>query len=95
MADGPSPPSDLIRSVSRALRLLEEVGRHPAGVNAKRLASRCGLHLSTVYHLVRTLHYEGYVDRLPSGDYVLGLAVADRFHDLMTTRSDGGGGMAG
>ncbi|HSJ43742.1 MAG TPA: IclR family transcriptional regulator C-terminal domain-containing protein [Euzebyales bacterium] len=77
-----TPPSDLIRSVSRALRLLEEVGNHPAGVNPKRLASRCGIRLPTVYHLLRTLRYEGYLDRLPSGDYVLGTAIAERFGDL-------------
>ncbi|CAN5917204.1 IclR family transcriptional regulator C-terminal domain-containing protein [soil metagenome] len=76
------PPSDLIRSVSRALRLLEEIGDHPAGVNAKRLASRCDIRLATVYHLLRTLRYEGYLRRLPSGDYVLGPAIAARFRDL-------------
>jgi DNA-binding IclR family transcriptional regulator len=78
------PPSDLVRSVSRALRLLEVIGDHPAGISAKRLASRCDMKLSTVYHLVRTLRYEGYLERLPSGDYVLGLAIAERFRDLAT-----------
>lgn len=77
-----TPPSDLIRSVSRALRLLEEVGNHPAGINPKRLASRCGIRLPTAYHLLRTLRYEGYLDRLPSGDYVLGTAIAEHFGDL-------------
>lgn len=80
-----TPPSDLIRSVSRALRLLEEVGAHPAGVNPKRLASRCDIRLATVYHLLRTLRYEGYLERLPSGDYVLGPQVSDRFRDLRST----------
>lgn len=79
-----TPPSDLIRSVSRALRLLEEVGDHPAGINPKRLASRCGIRLATAYHLLRTLRYEGYLERLPTGDYVLGPAIAERFRDLMT-----------
>lgn len=78
------PPSDLVRSVSRALRLLEEIGEHPGGVSAKRLASRCEMNLATVYHLLRTLRYEGYLERLPSGDYVLGLAIAERFRDLVS-----------
>jgi DNA-binding IclR family transcriptional regulator len=78
----PTPPSDLIRSVSRALRLLEAVGDHPRGVNAKRLASHCDIRLGTTYHLLRTLRYEGYLDRLPSGDYVLGPALAERFAEL-------------
>jgi DNA-binding IclR family transcriptional regulator len=80
-----TPPSDLIRSVSRALRLLEEVGAHPGGANPKRLASRCDIRLATVYHLLRTLRYEGYLERLPSGDYVLGPQVSDRFRDLRST----------
>lgn len=75
-------PGDLVRSVSRALRILEEVGAHPDGISAKRVARRCGLHVSTTYHLLRTLAWEGYLERLPSGDYALGLAVADRFRDL-------------
>ncbi|MGH3440527.1 MAG: IclR family transcriptional regulator [Nitriliruptorales bacterium] len=75
-------PSDLIQSVSRAFRILEEVGRHPDGINPKRVAQRCGMHLSTAYHLLRTLCYEGYLIRLPSGDYALGLEIADRFRDL-------------
>lgn len=83
-----TPPSDLIRSVSRALRVLEEVGAHPGGINAKRLASRCDIRLSTVYHLVRTLRYEGYVERLPSGDFVIGPAVAERFRDLVSALAE-------
>jgi DNA-binding IclR family transcriptional regulator len=77
------PPSDHVRSVARALRLLEEIGDHPEGISAKRLASRCEIKLATVYHLLRTLRYEGYLERLPSGDYVLGLAIAERFRELV------------
>lgn len=77
-------PSDLIQSVSRALRVLEAVGAAPAGLSAKAVARRCGLRLATAYHLLRTLSYEGYLSRLPTGDYVLGLEIADRFRDLMS-----------
>ncbi|WP_162450016.1 IclR family transcriptional regulator domain-containing protein [Phytoactinopolyspora mesophila] len=75
-------PSDLIRSVSRALRLLEVVGASPAPLTVKAIARRSSLNLSTAYHLVRTLTYEGYLERLPDGRYFLGHAVAHRFHDL-------------
>lgn len=78
-------PSDRIQSVSRALRVLEEVGHHPDGVNPKRVAQHCDLPLSTTYHLLRTLAYEGYLRRLASGDYTLGLRIADRFRDLIAT----------
>jgi DNA-binding IclR family transcriptional regulator len=77
-------PSDLIKSVSRAFRILEEVGAH-APLTVKAIARRCGLNLSTAYHLVRTLAYEGYLVRDRDGRYVLGAAVASRFHDLQAS----------
>lgn len=78
-------PTDLIQSVSRALRILEVVGDNPAGLNAKQIAHQCGLALPTTYHLLRTLCYEGYMVRRPTGHYGLGLKVADRFRDLMAS----------
>ncbi|MGR6916922.1 IclR family transcriptional regulator [[Actinomadura] parvosata] len=77
------PPSDLIRSVSRALRVLEEVSRSDRPLSVKVIARRCGLNLSTSYHLVRTLSYEGYLHRRPDGDYTLGSQVAERFHEML------------
>jgi len=76
-------PSDLIRSVSRALRVLEQVAQSDRPLTVKVIARRCGLKLSTSYHLVRTLCYEGYLHRLPSGDYLLGSQVAERFHEML------------
>lgn len=78
-------PVDLIRSVSRALRIMEEVSASPRPLAVKVIARRCQLHLSTAYHLVRTLCYEGYLVRLPDGGYVAGSEVAERFHDLMNS----------
>lgn len=78
-------PSDLVQSVSRAFRILEEVGASPAPIPVKALARRCQLNLSTVYHLVRTLTYEGYLTRTRDGRYVLGSSVARRFHDLLAS----------
>lgn len=82
MQSGSSGPSDLIQSVSRAFRVLEEVGSAPDGLNAKQVARRCGLTLSTTYHLLRTLCYEGYLSRRPPGVYLLGYEIAGRFRDL-------------
>jgi len=78
-------PTDLIRSVSRALRIMEEVSRSPRPLPVKVVARRCQLRLSTAYHLVRTLCYEGYLVRLPDGGYVAGSGVAERFHELMNS----------
>lgn len=81
----PEEPSDLLRSVSRAFRVLEEVGASQAPLTVKAIARRCRLNLSTAYHLVRTLTYEGYLLRGSDGRYVLGTSVAYRYHDLQTT----------
>jgi DNA-binding IclR family transcriptional regulator len=76
-------PTDLIRSVSRALRILEEVAGAPSPIPVKVIARRCGLNLSTAYHLARTLCYEGYLVRQADGSYVVGPQLAERFHELV------------
>jgi DNA-binding IclR family transcriptional regulator len=81
--DPQSEPSDLIRSVSRALRVLEAVGQSERGLTVKQIARRCDLTVATTYHLVRTLAFEGYVIRRDDGTYVVGLEIADRFRELV------------
>ena len=78
---GPEP-DDLVQSVSRALRVLEVVTTSP-GLPVKAIARRSGLNLSTTYHLVRTLAYEGYVRRLSDGCYDVGTELPRRFHDVV------------
>jgi DNA-binding IclR family transcriptional regulator len=77
-------PDDFVQSVGRAVRVLEVVGREP-GLPVKAIARKCDLNISTSYHLVRTLAYEGYLVRLTNGTYVIGESVARRFHDLLTS----------
>lgn len=83
MRDPQAEPADLIRSVSRALRVLESVGGTPRGLTVKQIARRCDLTVATTYHLVRTLAYEGYVIRRDDGTYGVGLEVSDRFRELV------------
>lgn len=71
-------PSDLIQSVSRALRVLETVAESQGGLAAKAVARRTGLRLATTYHLLRTLAYEGYLERLDTGDYVVAPGAFER-----------------
>ena len=66
----------LIQSVQRALRLVEAVAALDGRAQAKELAREVGLSLSTTYHLLRTLTYEGYLSRLDDGSYVLGPALS-------------------
>jgi DNA-binding IclR family transcriptional regulator len=78
-----SEPTDLIQSVSRALRVLEQVAQAERPLPAKVIARRCGLNLSTAYHLIRTLCYEGYLIRQADGAYAVGSQLAERFHELV------------
>jgi IclR family transcriptional regulator, acetate operon repressor len=61
----------LIGSVQRALNLVDAVGSSDQPVTAKALARTTGQHLSTTYHLLRTLVHERYLRR-EGGGYVLG-----------------------
>jgi len=78
-------PTDLIQSVSRALRVLEQVTQADRPLPVKAIARRCDINLATAYHLVRTLCYEGYLVRHPSGSYSAGAKVAERFHELVSS----------
>lgn len=62
----------LIRSVQRALRVLEVVGERERRACAKEIARIAGLPLATTYHLLRTCTHEGWLQRLDDGTYVLG-----------------------
>jgi DNA-binding IclR family transcriptional regulator len=79
---GNEPPPDLIRSVSRAFRIIEAVGNTPKGLTAKQIARRCDINLATVYHLVRTLSYEGYLYRREDGAFTVGLNFSDRYREM-------------
>jgi len=83
MREPRAEPPNLVQSVSRALRILEAVGREPSGLSVKQIASRCDMSATSAYHLVRTMHYEGYLTRLSDGAYTTGLEVADRFRELV------------
>jgi DNA-binding IclR family transcriptional regulator len=75
-------PGDLVQSVSRALRVLEEVARSSGPVPVKVIARRAKLNLSTTYHLMRTLAYEGYLVRHTDGRYSVGPQVGRRYRDV-------------
>lgn len=57
--------SDIIRSVVRALSILELLARFPRGLTAKEVSARVHLHLSTTYHLLNTLVETGYIVKDP------------------------------
>jgi len=57
--------TDIIGSVQRALRMTELLALYPSGLTAKQIGLELGLHLSTCYHLLNTLEYEGYIVKDP------------------------------
>ncbi|MFQ5611670.1 MAG: IclR family transcriptional regulator [Anaerolineae bacterium] len=59
------PKKDLISSVQRALRILELLAHHPAGLNAKQVSQQSNINLSTCYHLLNTLIASGYTVKDP------------------------------
>lgn len=83
MRESAVPPSDLVGSVARALRVLEVVGESPYGLTTKQIARRCDITVAAAYRMLRTLAHTGYVLRREDGGYMLGLAVADRFRELV------------
>lgn len=62
--------------------MLEAVADAGRPLPVKAIARRCDLNLSTAYHLVRTLSYEGYLRRLTGGGYVVGPQLASHFGEL-------------
>ncbi|GAB4439811.1 MAG: IclR family transcriptional regulator [Anaerolineae bacterium] len=51
--------------MQRALGILELLAAHPNGLNAKQVALKMQLNLSTCYHLLNTLEHEGYAVKDP------------------------------
>ena len=70
-----------VASVTRALRLLDELGASPGGLGVNELARRIGVNASTASRLLATLEAGGVVERASdAGPYRLGLrlvALAD------------------
>ncbi|WP_021592344.1 MULTISPECIES: IclR family transcriptional regulator [Actinomadura] len=61
----------LIQSLQRGLRLVEAVVEQ-GPMTARTLSKATGLGMPTTYHLLRTLVYEGYLERRAGGFYALG-----------------------
>lgn len=61
----PLAKTDRVRSVSRALAVLDALAAHPDGQTAKGIAAALGLAVPTTYHLLNTLVESGYASRDP------------------------------
>src|SRR5436309_39525 len=56
-------PAPYIQSLQRGFRILEVVTRSDKGVAVAEIARETGLHVSTTFHLLRTLVALGYVSQ--------------------------------
>jgi IclR family acetate operon transcriptional repressor len=68
MTNAPAHPlatGDRVRSVTRALSILDALAADPSGQTAKGLAAAVGLAVPTTYHLLNTLVASGYAARDP------------------------------
>lgn len=69
-APAPPAPSGLIQSLQRGLKVFEFVCRSAQPVVAKQVAAELDLNLSTAYHLLNTLEFEGFVQRSDDRTFV-------------------------
>ncbi|MFJ5263636.1 IclR family transcriptional regulator [Streptomyces sp. NPDC088387] len=69
-------PTAPYHSAQDALRVLETVARHSAGVTDVELARQTGLGTDRLTGLLRMLRREGYVEQFADGAYVAGAALA-------------------
>ena len=69
-------PTAPYHSAQDALRVLETVARHTAGVTDVELARQTGLGTERLTTLLRMLRREGYVEQVTEGAYVTGDALA-------------------
>lgn len=69
-------PTAPYHSAQDALRVLETVSRHSAGVTDTELARLTGLGTERMTTLLRMLRREGYVEQIADGAYVTGEALS-------------------
>jgi DNA-binding IclR family transcriptional regulator len=69
-------PTTPNHSAQDALRVLESVARHTAGVTDTELARETGLGTERLTTLLRMLRREGYVEQITDGAYVTGATLA-------------------
>ena len=90
-------PAPYIQSLQRGFRILEVVTRSDKGVAVAEIARETGLHVSTTFHLLRTLVALGYVSqetgsrkyRLGPKVFQLGAAAwSENQHLCMTATSE-------
>ena len=69
-------PNQLIKSLDRAINLLEMLVRSENGMGVTELSRELDLHKSTVFRLLDTLKYRGYVEKNDDNqNYIIGIKL--------------------
>jgi IclR family transcriptional regulator, KDG regulon repressor len=68
-------PKTKIKSVSKALNILDLLGKNPNGMTIKEISIELKLNLSSTYHLINTLLDHGYVNKTKDDLYLLGYRI--------------------
>ncbi|CDQ42574.1 IclR family transcriptional regulator [Mycolicibacterium neoaurum] len=71
-AEPVSGEATVLQTLARGLGVLEAVAEGNGTATPKTLARQLGIKQSTCYHLLRTLRADGYVVRLPGGNFDIG-----------------------
>ncbi|WP_044747471.1 IclR family transcriptional regulator [Bacillus alveayuensis] len=64
-----------IKSVSKAIQILEILAKNPKGLLIKEISIELKINLSTTYHLINTLLDYRYVNKLEDDVYILGYQI--------------------
>jgi DNA-binding IclR family transcriptional regulator len=64
-----------IKSVSKAIQILDLLGKNPGGLSVKEICIELNLNLSTTYHLINTLLDHGYVSKSKDDIFMLGYQI--------------------
>jgi IclR family transcriptional regulator, KDG regulon repressor len=64
-----------IKSVTKAIQILDLLGRNPEGLLIKEISIELKLNLSTTYHIINTLLDYGYVNKSKDDIYKLGYQI--------------------
>lgn len=76
----------IIKSVDKALRLLEVMSHYQEGISMTELSQRVGINKSTVHHLLATLMRHGYVQQDEfTSHYKLGYSLLDLGMQLLSS----------
>lgn len=66
-----------VKSLAKALALLECFTAQEPELGITQLAERMGMNKSNVYSMISTFQQGGYVEKLPNGKYTLGLKLLE------------------